>query len=155
MKWQWLVFVLATALCWGAYVPAIHAGQAAIASKPGPLRAFLCVGIAYFATAVVVPLILIARGVEPFEFQTKGLVISLVAGILGAAGALCVILALKAGGKPIYVAPLVFGLAPIVNVALSMLLHPPKSTTAISPMFYFGIVLAAVGAGLVLRFKPA
>ncbi len=155
MKSQWLVFVIATALCWGAYVPAIHAGQTAIAARPGPLRAFLCVGLAYFATAVVVPLILIARGVEPFEFQTKGLVISLVAGILGAAGALCVILALKAGGRPIYVAPLVFGMAPVVNVAISMLLHPHKSDEAIHPMFYAGIVLAAVGAAMILRFKPA
>ena len=40
-----------------------------------------------------------------------------VAGALGALGALCVILALRWGGKPIYVAPLVFAGAPVARAA--------------------------------------
>ena len=51
MKWQWILFVIGTAACWGAYVPMLHEGQNAIGATKGPLRAFLCVGIAYFATA--------------------------------------------------------------------------------------------------------
>jgi hypothetical protein len=46
----------------------------------------------------------------------------------------------------------VFGGAPIVNVLVTMALHPPKS--AINPMLYVGFVLAASGAFLVLRFRP-
>jgi hypothetical protein len=34
-----------------------------------------------------------------------------------------------------------------------MALHPPKS--AIHPMLYVGFVFAALGAGLVLYYKPA
>ena len=44
--------------------------------------------------------------------------------------------------------PLVFGGAPIVNVAVWMLIHPPKS--AINPMLFVGFVLASIGAGMVL-----
>jgi hypothetical protein len=49
--------------------------------------------------------------------------------------------------------PLVFGGAPIVNVLLSMVIHPPKM--APNPMLYVGFVLASVGAGLVLYYRPA
>ena len=48
--------------------------------------------------------------------------------------------------------PLVFGGAPIVNVLLSMVLHPPKTT--INPLLYVGFVLAAAGAGMVLYYRP-
>ena len=48
--------------------------------------------------------------------------------------------------------PLVFGLAPLVNVLYSMATHPPR--TAPNPLLYVGFVLAAVGAGMVLYFKP-
>ncbi len=152
MKWQWILFVIGTAACWGAYVPMLHEGQNAIGATKGPLRAFLCVGVAYVAVAVVIPLIVMSTGAEPFEFKPRGLTFAILAGVLGAAGALGIIFALKMGGKPIYVAPLVFGIAPIVNVIITMLWHRPKS--APSPMFFVGLALSAVGVGLVLRFKP-
>jgi len=46
----------------------------------------------------------------------------------------------------------VFGGAPIVNVLITMLLHPPKS--AINPLLYLGFVLASIGAAMVLYFRP-
>jgi outer membrane protein assembly factor BamB len=46
-------------------------------------------------------------------------------------------------GLPIYVMPLVFGGAPIVNVLVTMLIHPPKSP--INPMLYVGFALASIG----------
>lgn len=152
MEWLWIVFVAATAVCWGAYVPTLHEGQKALGANSA-LRAFLGVGIAYFATAVLLPFIAIRSGAEPWEFNARGVWISIFAGVLGALGALGIIFALKAGGKPIYVAPLVFGLAPVVNVFVSMLLHRPEKS--VSPMFILGIALSACGAGLVLYFKPA
>ena len=57
----WQIFVLGAVLSWGSYVPLMHQGQALL--KGGALRAFLCVGMAYFVTAVVVPLALLLAGV--------------------------------------------------------------------------------------------
>lgn len=146
----WMLFVLGALLAWGCYVPMIHAGQVAL--KGGALRAFLCVGLAYFLTAVLIPLALLAMKQEPWEFNRHGVSLSLVAGILGAAGALCVILALKTGGTPLVVAPLVFAGAPVVNALVSTAWHRPKSAPEV--WFYVGLVLAAAGAFLVLRFRP-
>jgi hypothetical protein len=49
--------------------------------------------------------------------------------------------------------PLVFGGAPLINVLVSMAMHPPKA--APNPLLYVGYLLAALGAGLVLYYKPA
>jgi len=147
----WLYFVVGAILCWGAYVPVLHEGQMAL--NRGSLRAFLCVGIAYFLTAVIVPIGLLAAKVEPVAFNSKGTTFATAAGVLGAAGALCIILALKYGGTPTFVPPLVFAGAPIVSTFVSMAWHRPKNAPEL--WFYVGIVLAAVGAGLVLRFKPS
>ena len=60
MKFEWWMFVIGAVLSWGIYVPVLHEGQVAMGGgKPsdGAVRAFLCVGIAYFITAVVVPVI--------------------------------------------------------------------------------------------------
>jgi hypothetical protein len=80
------------------------------------------------------------------------------AGVAGAAGALCIILSIKNGGKPLYIAPLVFAGAPIVNAIVSLLWHPPAELTnpRLLPgwlMFGAGLLLAAAGAGLVLFSK--
>ena len=66
---------------------------------------------------------------------------------------MCVIFALRWCGKPIYVAPLVCAGAPIVNVIVSVMWD--RTFKLPDWRFLLGIVLAAVGAALVLRFKPA
>jgi len=48
----WLLFVLGAVLSWGLYGPALHRGQVALGN---PLRALLCVGVAYFLIGVLVP----------------------------------------------------------------------------------------------------
>jgi len=147
----WMVFVAGAVISWGAYVPVLHEGQTLL--NRGSLRAFLCVGVAYFLTAVLVPLGLLAAKVEPMEFNVRGILFAIAAGVLGAAGALCIILALKYGGTPVFVPPLVFAGAPIISAFVSMAWHRPKSAPEM--WFYAGLVLAAIGAGLVLRFKPS
>jgi hypothetical protein len=155
---MWAIFVLGAVLSWGAYVPVIHAGQKAIGRTVGQnspaLWAFAFVGLAYFLVAVIVPFGLLAakEHLSPRP-DAAGMGVATLAGALGAVGALCVILALMNGGSPIYVAPLVFAGAPLVATLVSMLMHRPEKP--ISPLFFVGIVIAAVGAGLVLRFKPA
>jgi hypothetical protein len=138
-----------TALCWGAYGPVLHFGREAMHSS---LRPFVCVGAAYFVIAVLVPLALLARGSERGNWTTRGVLWSLLAGTAGALGALGVILALGFGGKPIYVMPLVFGGAPVVNTLLSAALG--KAFDQLRAPFLAGLILVILGAVTVLLFKP-
>lgn len=145
----WIIFALGAALAWGLYGPALHRGQVALGS---PMRALLCVGLAYFLIGVLVPVANLSYQGELHGFTMRGTVAAVAGGALGAIGAVCIIFAFKSGGLPTYVMPLVFAGAPLVNVLFSMLLHPPK--TAPNPLLYLGFVLAALGAGMVLYFKP-
>ena len=148
---SWIVFAVGAALAWGMYGPALHHGQVALGS---PFRALLCVGIAYLLIGVLVPVVALAsQGQLAQGWSANGTLAATAAGGLGALGAVFIIYAFRAGGLPTYVMPLVFGGAPLVNVLVSMALHPPR--TAPSPMLYLGFLLAATGAYLVLRFKPA
>ena len=145
----WLLFVAGAVLSWGAYGVLLHQGQTRLGN---PLKALLCVGVAYFLIGVIVPVTgLTAQGALS-GFARNGLLLATLAGALGAIGAACIIYAFRAGGLPVYVMPLVFAGAPIVNVLLAMAIHPPKS--AINPMLYIGFVLASIGAGMVLYFRP-
>ena len=145
----WIVFVVGAVLSWGAYGVMLHQGQTQLGN---PLKALLCVGVAYFLIAILVPVAALGGQGQLNNFNSKGLLIATVAGALGAAGAACIIWAFRSGGLPVYVMPLVFGGAPVVNVILTMALHPPKNP--INPMLYLGFLLASVGAGMVLYFKP-
>jgi hypothetical protein len=147
---NWLLFVLGAVLSWGMYGPVLHKGQVALGN---PLRALLCVGVAYFLTAVLVPLLMLRAQGQLGGFNLPGSAAATLGGALGALGAVCIILAFRAGGLPVYVMPLVFGGAPLVNALVSMAMHPPRE--APSPLLYLGFLLAATGAYLVLRFKPA
>ena len=145
----WVMFAIGAALCWGLYGPVLHSGQVALGN---PFRALLCVGAAYFLVGVLVPLVALGAQGELNGFSASGITWATVGGALGAFGAVCIIYAFKTGGLPTYVMPLVFGGAPIVNVLFSMYMHPPH--TRPNPLLYVGFVLVAVGAGLVLYFKP-
>ena len=147
MNWLW--YVAGAALSWGIYGPALHKGQTALGN---PLRALLCVGGAYFLIGVLVPVIALSAQGELRGFTTRGVIAAILGGTLGALGAVCIIWAFRSGGSPMYVMPLVFAGAPVINVLYSMAEHPPK--TAPSPLLYLGFVLAALGGYLVLHFKP-
>lgn len=170
----WLVFVLLAGLAWGTYVPLIFYGGQVLTGKDmgGRLMAILCVGVAYFVLAVLIPLVLFLSGQSAWpELKTTGLVFSAFAGIAGAVGAICVVFASKAavdsaraaGLDPatyrVYIAPLIFGLAPVINTLVSSVWHPTRDQP-----FHFefdlpgwklwvGIVLVGVGAALVLFSK--
>ena len=146
----WLAFVGGAVLSWGVYGAMLHQGQVKLGS---PMRALLCVGIAYFLVGVLVPLaVLMAQGQGLRGFTAAGAGAATLAGTLGALGAVCIIFSFRTGGLPTYVMPLVFGGAPLVNVLYTMAIHPPK--TAPSPWLYIGFLVTALGAGMVLYFKP-
>jgi hypothetical protein len=143
-----LAAIALTALCWGLYGPVLHFGREAMQSA---MRPFVCVGIAYFLIAVLIPLVLLRRG-ERGNWTMKGVIWSLLAGTAGAFGALGVILALFFGGKPIYVMPLVFGGAPVVNTLLTAFMN--RSFNQLKAPFLAGLILVITGAVTVLVFKP-
>jgi drug/metabolite transporter (DMT)-like permease len=121
----------------------------------GRYKAFLFVGLAYFLTAVLAPLVLLLLRGASWNYPKAGMTWSLVAGIAGAVGAFCVLLAFGAKGTPAVVMSIVFAGAPIVNALYSLWQHPPAGGLgAIKPQFYLGILLAALGGCLVTYYKP-
>jgi hypothetical protein len=146
---SWIVLAFGAALSWGLYGASLHKGQMELGN---PLRALLCVGVAYFLIGVVVPVVALQSQGELRNFNLAGTLTATMAGALGAIGAVCIIFAFRSGGLPTYVMPLVFGGAPVINVLTSLALHPPK--VAINPLFFVGVVMAAMGAGMVLYFRP-
>lgn len=140
-----------TGLCWGSYGSVLHKGQAKLGDSR--LRALLCVGLAYFLIAVLVPTSLLSAGSwETTDWQWSGAWFSLAAGACGAFGALGIILSFNFGGKPVYVMPLVFGGAPVVNTVVTM---TEKGTLADIPvMFLVSLVVVISGAVTVLVFAP-
>jgi len=185
MKQQWLLYVLLAGLSWGTYVPIIFYGGSELGFPGKPVApasrilAILCVGMAYFVMAVVVPTILFVSGQQKWSDvnpTTNGLVFSSLAGIAGAVGAICVVFASKAAmdaGRAaqeddptfnpatyrMYIAPLIFGLAPVINTIVSLVWHPKSGNwfsfhlETPSWKMLVGILLVAAGAALVLFSK--
>lgn len=176
MNVPWWGYVLLAGLSWGTYVPLIFYGGTELTTRPGTiggrLASILCVGVAYFLMAVVIPVVLMSvRDDAKPEWKVNGLIFSGLAGVMGALGAICVIFASKAavdqarldGVNPatyrIYIAPLIFSLAPFINTMLSLVWHPKPGEP-----FHFGfdlpgwklpagILLVAVGTFLILMSK--
>jgi drug/metabolite transporter (DMT)-like permease len=153
---NWLVFALMTVVSWGLYGVFLHTGQLGMADpQNGRYKAFFFVGLAYFLTAVLAPLVVLKLQGAVWTFPARGALWSLLAGTVGAAGAFCVLLAFGAKGTPPVVMTIVFAGAPIVNALYSLLLHPPAGGwSGIRWQFYVGLLLAALGAGLVTLYKP-
>lgn len=154
---SWLFFALITVGCWGLYGAFLHSGQTSMQDPVhGRYKSFLCVGIAYFLTAVLAPLAMLIMKGASWSFTPSGVIWSLLAGIVGAVGAFSVLLAFGAKGSPAVVMSIVFAGAPVLNAIYSLVLHPPAGGWLKLPMpFVLGIALAAVGGCLVSLYKPA
>jgi hypothetical protein len=178
-KYEWLLYVSLAGLAWGTYVPIIFFGGNELSARPGPSGRFmsiLCVGGAYFVIGVLLPLLMFATGWAGVKWSdvnlgASGLTFASLAGVAGAVGAICVIFATtsamgaaREAGLPrdtykVFIAPLIFGLAPVINVLVSMVWHPKAG----EPMHFgldlpgwklwLGIILVGVGAALVLFSK--
>src|SRR3972149_10765866 len=96
----WVIFVVGAGWSWGAYGALLHQGQMRLGN---PLKALLCVGVAYFLIGVLVPFAGLSAQGDLARFDRAGLVTATIAGALGAAGAACIIWAFKTGGLPGYV----------------------------------------------------
>ncbi len=154
---NWLAFSMMTVVSWGLYGVFLHTGQTAMADPVnGRYKAFLFVGLAYFLTAVLAPLLVLKVQNATFSFPRRGILWSLLAGAVGAIGAFCVLLAFGAKGTPNVVMSIVFAGAPIVNALYALLLHPPAGGWGnVKWQFVVGLLLAALGGGMVTLYKPA
>lgn len=172
-RYLWLLYVALAGLSWGTYVPIIFYGGSELGGKPNArLLAILCVGAAYFVIGVLFPLGMFLSGQQPWpDVKASGLTFSSLAGVAGAVGAICVIFAtqsaMKAAGDAglpretykVFIAPLIFGLAPVINVVVSTVWHPKPGEPfhfglkLPHPLLWVGILLVGVGAGLVLYSK--
>lgn len=160
----WLMYSILAGLCWGTYVPLVQQGIGGLRS---PYGSFLCVGIAYFLIAVLAPIGLMMTVEKwPDSWNAYGITFATLAGVAGALGALCVIYANKNVAQSphdkLYIAPIIFGLAPILNTLISLMWHPNPRTAdpwhfglehLPSWKLYLGIVLTGIGAALVLYSK--
>ena len=154
---SWILFSLLTVLCWGLYGAFLHSGQVGMNDPVnGRYKAFLCVGAAYFLTAVLAPFaVLVLKGAS-WSFTPGGVAWSLLAGIVGAVGAFGVLLAFGAKGTPAVVMSIVFAGAPVLNALYSLALNPPAGGWQKLPWpFVLGLLLAALGGCLVTLYKPA
>jgi hypothetical protein len=172
-KYLWIMYVVLAGLAWGTYVPIIFYGGNELGKGANArLMAILCVGLAYFVIGVLFPLVMFLTGQYPWPaMKAGGLVFSSLAGVAGAVGAICVVFASKSavgaatqanlppGTYRLFIAPLIFGLAPIINTLVSIVWHPQSGEP-----FHFGfempgwklwigILLVAAGAALVLFSK--
>ena len=77
----WILFALGAALSWGLYGPALHGGQVQLGS---PMRALLCVGVAYFLIGVLVPVATLSASGELNGFTMKGSVAAMVTALITA-----------------------------------------------------------------------
>jgi hypothetical protein len=179
-KYTWLLYVALAGLAWGTYVPIIFYGGNELSAKPGAsgrFMAILCVGGAYFVIGVMLPLLMFLTGLggvkwDDVNLGSAGLTFASLAGVAGAVGAICVIFATSsamAAGKQlsppnpaafkVYIAPLIFGLAPVINVLVSMVWHPQKGDPwhfglkSAPGLLWVGIILVGLGAALVLYSK--
>lgn len=116
------------------------------------LRPFFCVGLAYFLIAVIVPIVLLGSRTESLDWGLAGAFGSMMAGACGAVGALGIILSFTYGGKPVFVMPLVFGGAPIVNTMIGIV---EKGTgDGVGTMFIVSLTIVILGAITTLVCAP-
>jgi hypothetical protein len=163
-----LLFALGTVLCWGVYSVLLHMGSVEMGKgAAGPpdltgnrMKAFLLVGIAYFVVAIVGPVIIMKMRGTSWNFPTGGWTWSFVAGVAGAVGAFFLLMALSSGRSmaeskfvlPLLVPAIVFAGAPIVNTLVST--TKEGNWAYVNWKFVAGIILAAAGTAMVMKFKP-
>ena len=167
-KQMWLVYAILAGLCWGTYVPFVQQGIRGLGLNA--LGSFLCVGVAYFLIAVLFPLLMFyVMGERMPTWTVSGVTYATLAGVAGALGALCVIYANRAARAAmspesavdyrLYIGPVIFAMAPVLNTLVSIFWHPNKGPfhfgieNAPGWKLYVGILLTGLGAALVLDRK--
>ncbi len=150
------LFALVTALAWGLYGPTL--GQARLAdAAASPFKPYVGIGIAYLVVAILGGLVgMWARG-DSFSFTPLGgstLAWGFTAGLLGAAGAFGLTLAMFTGGAriPHAVMPVVFGGAVTVTALWTVLRS--GGTLRGGPLLWVGIIGVLLSTLLITTNTP-
>ncbi len=156
MKWLAVACALGVALCWGMYGPTLSHARAPN-REWGPFKPYLFIGIAYLVIAVIGGALMMKLAFnDNFNYTgtyAPAMKYGFLAGCLGALGALFLTFALtKAGGKPAYVMPIVFGGAVTVN-AIAAFLSLNQGESA-SPLMWVGMLFVAIGIVLTAGNTP-
>lgn len=82
----WLFYVILAGLAWGTYVPIVFYGGRELTTERGTmggrLTSILCVGMAYFVLAVLIPLVLFLTKQQAWpQMKKTGLIFSGLAGL--------------------------------------------------------------------------
>lgn len=156
MKWLAIACALGVALCWGMYGPTL-ANARSPNREWGPFKPYVFIGVAYLVLAIVGGALMMKVVFnDNFDYSGKyfpAMKWGFLAGCLGALGALALTFSLtKAGGKPSYVMPIVFGGAVTVNaIAAYFSLHEGEK---VNPLMWLGMLLVAVGICLTAGYTP-
>lgn len=150
---------LCVAFCWGLYGPTLTHARAPIGGdiKWGPFKPYIFIGIAYLVIAIIGGAIMMKLAFnDNFDYSGPyypAMKWGFLAGCLGALGALALTFALtKAGGKPSYVMPIVFGGAVTVNaIAAYINLHQGET---VNPLMWVGMGLVVIGICLTAGYTP-
>lgn len=156
IKWFAIFCACIVALCWGIYGPTLSNARAPN-REWGPFKPYLFIGMAYVAIAIIGGSLMMKFAFND-NFNYSGdhfpaMKWGFLAGCLGAFGALFLTISLtKAGGRPAYVMPIVFGGAVTVNAIVAYFsLHAEEKT---NPLMWLGMGLVAVGIVLTAGFTP-
>lgn len=156
MKLIAVFFAFCVAICWGLYGPTL-ANARAPAREWGPFKPYVFIGVAYLTVAVIGGSV-IMRFVFADNFDYSGKYVpamkwGFIAGCFGALGALALTVALtKAGGKPAYVMPIVFGGAVTVNGLYAY--FNSSQSNSINPLMWVGMLFVVFGICLTAVFTP-
>ncbi|MGI9518606.1 MAG: hypothetical protein ACR2NP_16235 [Pirellulaceae bacterium] len=156
MKWFAVFCALFVALCWGLYGPTLTNARSPN-REWGPFKPYVFIGVAYFVLAIVGGSLMMKLAFnDNFDYTGKyfpAMQWGFLAGCLGALGALGLTFALtRAGGKPAYVMPIVFGGAVTVNAIAAYFML--RGTVEINPVMWVGMLLVAIGIVLTAGYTP-
>lgn len=156
MKLLAVIFACCVAICFGLYGPTLSHARAPN-REWGPFKPYLFIGVAYLVIAIAGGSAMMKLAFnDNFDYSGKyapAMKWGFLAGCLGALGALALTFSLtKAGGRPAYVMPIVFGGAVTVNAIAAFFSLRADETT--NPLMWVGMLLVVIGIVLTASYTP-
>jgi hypothetical protein len=146
-----VLFAILTAIFWGTYGPVLAESRTLLKS---PFKPYLMIGIAYLVWGIGGGILGMLYKEDDFSFSGAGVRWGLIAGSLGAFGALTLTLAMFSSKPPLphIVMPIVFGGA--VTVSALVAYWRESGHVQVNPLMWVGIAGIVICAAMVAYFTP-